>query len=852
MKRWLSLFLIAFLAACNNDGAGNGPPNGPNPSRSGLWSDPKIWPSGQLPRAGEVVVIPRDLAVTLDVSPPPLKGLIIDGVLRFDRRDLELTADWIMVHGRLEVGTPQHPFLNRAVITLTGNNPNEDQMGMGTKLLGVMGGVLDLHGEPRKGWTKLASSAPAGARQITVLDASGWRVGDRIVLASTDYNPRQAEVRTIQAIAGNTLTLDAPLKYPHFGEVTFGVDQRGEVGLLTRNILIRGDDSSSSSGFGGHIMAMMGSTMRVSGVELYRMGQRNLLGRYPIHWHLMGKAPGQYIKHSSIHESFNRCVTIHGTSEVAVVGNVAYNTLGHCYFLEDGAESKNLLEGNLGILTRKPDAAKGERGVVPTDRTPATFWISHPDNIVRNNVAAGSDHTGFWYALPENPTGSSATTTIWPRRTPLGEFSGNVAHSNWDGLMVDRGPNKNTLEPEPTNYNPRSNPNNPSNNDAENLPVPAEFKNFSAYKNRNNAAWLRGLNLKVIGARLADNAIGVTFASRGSMLENSLIVGDSDNKGFPESGEFRGSDGRSLPRPWASSSGGPIQDNFPIRGFEFYDGKTGFRNVEFVNFQSLPIQNAQGGQTATREAGAISYLRFTAFPIDSRNFAEGARFNNAKRVYLPPRPEPNETEIDKDQTADGYRGSVFVDLDGSVGSRPGHAIVLNNPFLLDTNCEVRADWNAAVCDYSYGRLYIINQSGGRIAPVTLTRQDGSNPVFRMWGSPKDGDNTNFGATVIKGRSYTLGLGGSMPAWLRLRLDNSGPGEQVTVAMPYSGTPYIYRDYWIDNRNKLPRASSRSDFDSSSGDKYWSEGDTLWVKLVVREQPGRESALLDICRNDLCK
>lgn len=64
-------------------------------------------------------------------------------------------------------------------------------------------------------------------------------------------------------------------------------------------------------------MAMMGSIMRVSGVELYRMGQRNLLARYPIHWHLMGNAAGQYIKHSSIHESFNRCVTIHGTSGVS-------------------------------------------------------------------------------------------------------------------------------------------------------------------------------------------------------------------------------------------------------------------------------------------------------------------------------------------------------------------------------------------------------------------------------------------------------------------------------------------------------------------------------------------------------
>ncbi|RDI96568.1 transmembrane domain-containing protein [Meiothermus sp. QL-1] len=832
-------------------GCSSGPVSseGPSPTRFGAWSDPRTWPSGQVPRAHEVVNIPRDLGVVLDVSPPPLKGLNIYGVLRFDRKDLELRADWIMVHGRLEVGTPQDPFRHRAIITLTGNNPEEDQMGMGTKVLGVMGGVLELHGEPRKGWTKLAQTAPRGATQITVLEASGWRVGDRIVLASTDYDPRQAEVRTITAISGNTLTLDRPLQFPHFGEITYGVDQRGEVGLLSRNVVVRGDESSASTGLGGHIMAMAGSQMRLSGVELYRMGQRNRLARYPVHWHLVGDAAGQYIRHSSIHESFNRCVTVHGTQRLEVVGNVAYDAVGHCYFLEDGAEYKNLLEGNLGLLTRRPDANRGEQPVIPTDRSPATFWIAHPDNIVRNNVAAGSDGIGFWYALPENPTGPSATPTIWPRRTPLGEFSGNVSHSSFDGLMVDRGPRADTLEPEATVYNPRSNPSDTQNayNDNRNPPVVAEFRNFTAYKHRGNAIWLRGLNHKVVGARLADNAIGVTFASRATTLEDSLVVGDSDNKGWPRDWEFRGVDGRSLPRPWANSNGA-IQDNFPIRGFEFYDGKVGFRNVEFVNFQPLQVQNAQGTQRATREAGALSYLRFTDFDIDSRNFAEGARFTNAKPVYLPPRGEPTPEEVASNRNADGYRGSVFVDLDGSVSGRRGHAVVLNHPFLLDAACEVRAEWNAGVCNYGYARLHILNESGGRIAPVALTREDASRPVFRMWGAP---NNLNFfGATVIKGRRYTLEAAGGIPARLKLRLDDSEPGDFVLVGLPYSGEPYIYRDYWIDNRNRLLQASSRAEFEASPGERYWSEGGMLWVKLVVRA--GREWAVLDICRSELCR
>ena len=44
--------------------------------------------------------------MVLDVSPPPLDGVTIHGKLSFsDKSDLELTTEWIMVHGELEVGT---------------------------------------------------------------------------------------------------------------------------------------------------------------------------------------------------------------------------------------------------------------------------------------------------------------------------------------------------------------------------------------------------------------------------------------------------------------------------------------------------------------------------------------------------------------------------------------------------------------------------------------------------------------------------------------------------------------------------------------------------------------------------
>ena len=36
----------------------------------------------------------------------------------------------------------------------------------------------------------------------------------------------------------------------------------------------------------------------------------------------------------------------------------------------------------------------------------------------------------FRYSLDKNPTGPSATTTVCPKFTPLGQFTNNRAHSN--------------------------------------------------------------------------------------------------------------------------------------------------------------------------------------------------------------------------------------------------------------------------------------------------------------------------------------------------------------------------------------------------------------------------------------
>ena len=412
------------------------------------WSDRATWPNKKVPVAGDKVEIASGKEVILDVSPPALGGLTINGKLSFaDTADLALNTEWIMVHGELAIGTEARPFTHKATITLTDNVKNEQMMGMGDRGIMLSGGTLNLHGDRTNAWTKLAKTAEAGSNSIDVLNAAQWRVGDEIVLASTDYDPRQAERRTISAISGNTITLDKKLDYMHFGKITFGVDERGEVGLLTRNIKVQASPDADQSFFGGHIMAMVTSKMYVDGVELNRMGQNLELARYPIHWHLVGDAKGQYIRNAAIHDTYNRCVTVHGTNDLQVENNVTYNTVGHCFFLEDGIEHGNQFVHNLAIQTKchmsKPcdptnlapfGATAGtnfnltgqdsKEVLIPSDNTVSSFWITNPDNTYRDNVAAGSDATGFWLGLP----GAS------DRRVPgLGSQQDNLAtsHEAW-------------------------------------------------------------------------------------------------------------------------------------------------------------------------------------------------------------------------------------------------------------------------------------------------------------------------------------------------------------------------------------------------------------------------------------
>src|SRR5690606_8662207 len=170
------------------------------------WSDPATWAPAAMPSAGEDVTIPAGMTIVLDTTPPALGQLRIDGeLLVSDSSDLELAAEEILVSVRLEAGTEAVRHRHRCSITLSAGQGAER---VGTKVLAVLaGGTLDLHGADRLGWTRLAATAEAGATSLRLRDAHDWRPGDRIVVASTDFDPNHAEELEVWGGSGSEVQL---------------------------------------------------------------------------------------------------------------------------------------------------------------------------------------------------------------------------------------------------------------------------------------------------------------------------------------------------------------------------------------------------------------------------------------------------------------------------------------------------------------------------------------------------------------------------------------------------------------------------------------------------------------------
>ena len=478
---------------------------------SGQWSDPATW-GGMVPMAGHPVGIPDGVTVVIDRSPDPIGSLVVAGTLELADVDLDIEVDSIAISGQVRAGSEGDRFEHSATITLTGT---DEHSAHGSRSVAVMdGGSLELHGASadKRPWTVLDGSIAPGDTALTLADTTDWEVGDRIVIAPTGIEAFEDEVVTIVAIDGTEVRFEPALRFGHHGAIERhagrDLDMRGEVGLLSHDIVITSPADAESTLVGGHVMVMAGGSARLEGVELRGLGQSGVAGRYPFHWHLAGDVSGQYVRNSSVAGSLQRGIVVHGTSNATVEGVVAHDTLSHAFvWSESGDEWGNQLIGNLAVRVNNLDRSSGLISFPRTGRNgqpslqissqaetrSSGFWGRNPENTMIGNHVAGVDH-GQGFFFDSRHVGHSMKAFMKTSRAEI-VFEDNAAHSI-EGIA--RGF---------YNYGPAARGHAVFVSTYVHHPV-IEVSDFTAY-HAVTGAWLEDENTVLVDSVVADSAAGV-------------------------------------------------------------------------------------------------------------------------------------------------------------------------------------------------------------------------------------------------------------------------------------------------------------------------------------------------------
>jgi hypothetical protein len=510
------------------------------------WSSAATWGVDTPPVDYDLVYVPKGTTLLVDQDTPILEGIAVEGgrLVFSDDMDLKVQAGHITMNGgHFIAGTATHPHTHKLEFVMYGGYYGKQMPMFGNKGIGCMNCKFEMYGTPRPvTWSKITATINVGDSQLTVADTVDWAVGEEIVVASTSFVHQEAEVRKITAINGSTITVNATFQYKHVSVVEdYSGDKlamQAEVGLLTRNIKMHGESESEMKQYGSHLMLSGNSVNGFEGyvgyTEFYHCGQPQILGRYCIHFHMIGDIPDSFARGNAVHDSFARIVTIHGVHYLTVEDNVGYRVKGHNVFVEDGIETHNLIKHNLVISSLQTTR------MLQTDTSVASFWVTNPTNDFIGNVAAGSDFYGIWYELKEHPDGPSATNDVCPMGNPLGTVSNNIAHSNLRfGLRIfilasrlyPCDPVRNNTDPnDPWSSNPSQ---------------PSVFQNFTIYKNLED-----GVLSEETGNVIFDNFIiaenyhaGVEFyianmTKEPPALINSVIIGMSTTNAHPNTSNY--------------------------------------------------------------------------------------------------------------------------------------------------------------------------------------------------------------------------------------------------------------------------------------------------------------------------
>ncbi|MFM1872714.1 MAG: hypothetical protein RL398_2136 [Planctomycetota bacterium] len=588
---FMALLALLLVTACSGGGIVDNSQQG---SGTRLWSDPATWPGGVVPTANQMVTIPAGEVIILDVATPALRSVMIQGTLAaHPAYDVTLRSQTILIEdgGTLQIGAATAPYTKKARIILHGNRSAHairsednglDNDGAVRGLHVMAGGSLRLFGDmDGRQMSRIDGHIQANSTNIVLERDVSWKAGDQIALSITDFHGvGQTEILTLaQDANGRQLTLTSPVQTFRWGRLQYPIDtpvngsamsltpgtftpaspetptvldERATVVRLTRNIVIEGADDAAwtESGFGAHVMVMgLTSTAQVDGVEFRRVGQRQAMGRYPFHWHMLsytsankdgvggGTFLGQanpanhFLTNSAVWNSSNRAVTIHGTCGVRVDSVYAVDIRGHAFFEEDGPEENNTITNCIAMKVRDPGSSYR---IKIHDQDASGFWLVNPNNVVANNMASDCDGRGLWNSFAARCFGLCRNAAVEPAFIVVDTFDDNIGHSNkLQGITTELGVTDEAGNVGSIRYLERYT-----------TGQPHEFfmRRNQVWKNLDGGYMNRVMQARYISWIGADNS-GKDFhgTSLGSATQqHALLIGTSLNNGTPAPNPMRG------------------------------------------------------------------------------------------------------------------------------------------------------------------------------------------------------------------------------------------------------------------------------------------------------------------------
>jgi hypothetical protein len=287
--------------------------------------------------------------------------------------------------------------------------------------------------------------------------ASAWQSGDWIAIGTTSFSPFETEIVNIEKVTslgaeGSDIVLrpQTKLLQYHFGGTApssgtsptckdskgngnvlpasfcddvsknYGVDERAEVALLSRNIKLTAvvpfDANNTSNHWGGEMKFLQGfKEVSIQGVEIEKFG-KDKLGSYPLHFHMDQNLSGAkvLVNANSIHHSYNKCITVHSTQNLTIQNNVCARITGHIFYQEMGDESNITYLNNLGLGAMSNwfgiDTTKVPTVPMPGNRDkqiPKDYWVG--DYLTNNPENKGTFNSFNGFNIPNTDNQSAPT-----------------------------------------------------------------------------------------------------------------------------------------------------------------------------------------------------------------------------------------------------------------------------------------------------------------------------------------------------------------------------------------------------------------------------------------------------------